>query len=722
MKRSILLSAVFIWFSLTAFPQQNQAGNKNRFMGVKVQNPQDTLRARKNLFIIGRSYGDSVVLRWAPANADLWYFANKSGYSLVRYEVQDRKILLNTRTILATAAIKPWPLSEWKQRSARSDSLAAASAEILYGKSAVEIAAKSKKNEVNLKDALNSNYELANKHAMAMFLADQSAFLAEGLGLRYVDKNISKGKTYAYVICALTDPKVIKSDTGAVLINTREVMPAPGMPHITVTELDRAVKFTWSRQLANAYFSGYYYERSDDGGKTYHRRNLRPYNQLNPGREAGPEASIELDDSLPVNYKPYYYRIVGITPFGDLGKPSPPLAVMGRDRTPPGPPEQVSAKNTVNNHVKISWKKKFREPDFIGYLVGRSENATGPFVPLNLRPLPVDATSFTDTSAMLHGTNYYIVSALDTAGNAGNSIPAYVIMTDTIPPAKPTGLAGYIDTTGIVHLHWRLGKEPDLMGYLVYAANDPSHTFVPVAKDFLADTTFTDSITLKTLTSSIYYKIVAFDRNRNPSPYSDMLALKKPLRIKPVTPVFTSFHVSDSAVVLNWIPSTSKGVVSQILYRRLQGDEWQSYAKLGPGVGTFSDKNLKKETWYEYSLEAVNDAGLHSQKSFPVNARSYDSGVRQGISGLKATADPAKKIILLNWTYHSSGDYWFVIYRSVNNSEFRTYKDVPGNQHTFTDSDVNKGVYKYQVKVVFRDGGESSKSSPVLVEYKPAAQ
>lgn len=139
---------------------------------------------------------------------------------------------------------------------------------------------------------------------------------------------------------------------------------------------------------------------------------------------------------------------------------------------------------------------------------------------------------------MAHGTNYYIVSAMDTAGNAAPSVPAYVIMTDTIPPDKPKGLFGKIDSSGIVHLTWKLGNEKDLMGYLVYAANDLKHTFVPVTKDFIADSTFTDSITLKTLTREIYYEIVAFDKNRNPSHYSDALELKRPDKIAPVAPVF----------------------------------------------------------------------------------------------------------------------------------------------------------------------------------------
>ena len=78
------------------------------------------------------------------------------------------------------------------------------------------------------------------------------------------------------------------------------------------------------------YFTAYYYERSEDGGKTFKRLNKHPYTQLavEPVTE---NSTIELNDSLPENYRQYYYKIVGITPFGDLGKATPDLAVMGRD-------------------------------------------------------------------------------------------------------------------------------------------------------------------------------------------------------------------------------------------------------------------------------------------------------------------------------------------------------------------------------------------------------
>jgi hypothetical protein len=714
--KKLLFILIALVFTTGIYSQQN----KNKPTAQNKNTTVDSVPPIRNIQVIARSYGDSIVLRWAPAKATLWHFANKSGYNIIRYEVENKKVVVSTRKILNQFPLKPWTLDQWKQKAQRNDSLAAVCAQLLYGKSQAESPQKKKNEGVNLQESLNKKYELENEHGLALFLADQSPFYANGLGLRFTDKSIVKGKSYAYAIFALTDPKVIKSDTSGVLINTTEIMPMPEMPQVLVEELDRKVKFTWNRMMASMYFTAYYYERSEDGGKTFKKINKNPYTQLAVEQDNTQNSTIELNDSLPKNYKQYYYRITGITPFGDLGKPTPDLAVMGRDRTPPMAPENISAKNIKDNDVRITWTKRIKEPDFSGFLVGKGENASGPFIPLTLQPISTSVFEFTDTSAMAHGTNYYIVSAIDTAGNAGISIPAYVIMMDTIPPAKPTGLSGKIDSTGIVTIRWKPGKEPDLMGYLVYTANDPSHVFIPVTKDFIIDTTFTDSITIATLTKKIYYKVVAFDKNRNPSKYSDALELKRPDKVPPVAPLFNNFVVSDTSVVLNWITSSSNDVVSQILYRRENGGDWKEYVKIDFNKNSFTDTKVNKKTWYEYCLEAIDDAGLHSQKSFPLNVRVYDSGKRPDIQNLSLTKSSDGKSLLLSWKYPENGNFWFVIYRSYNGSEMMTYKNLASDQHSFVDSNLKKGVYTYSIKAIYPDGGESQAIKTGEINYSPS--
>lgn len=676
----------------------------------------DSSKYVRSIHLIGRNYGDSVVLRWAPSNAMTWNAYNKSGYVIERIEMTERPTQQPVRQKLTNSPIKPWTLEEWKAKANQNDTTAAIAAQILYGKTKLPVVKQSrrgKSSDVNLSEALDQKYDLENRYSLALFIADNKAFIATGLGLRLVDKNIQKGKVYLYSIHAATTP----SDSSAVLIRTAQIDATPPMPEIRYLEGDHAVTFKWDRAFSGSYFSAYHYERSSDGGKTFQRLNKHPYFQ--PTTSDAPENDLViLTDSLPQNYKTYHYRIIGITPFGDLGASSPAMAVMGKDQTAPEPPQKVTAQHLGKKIVKLSWEKPVKESDFAGFMIGRSESMSGPFSPVSLKLLAKETTTFTDTTAVPWGTNYYIISAVDTARNTGLSIPAYVIMTDTLPPAKPVGLNGKIDTTGVVSVSWKLGKERDLMGYLVYFANAKDHAFNPLTKDFLVDSIFTTKLSLNTLTEKIYYRVVAFDKNRNPSPYSDILELKKPDKIAPVAPVFTGFVVSDTTVHLEWAPSSSQDVVSQTLYRKEVGtDNWIEVSKFDTTVTSFTDTTVQKLMRYEYSLMALDDDGNRSAFSFPLNVRIYDSGMRKKIESFSARRD-ANGAVSLAWKYAVKGDYHFLVYRSFNDSGLQMYEQIPGDKSSIADTNLTKGIYEYAIKAIYKDGGQSPLIKSNRIEVK----
>lgn len=722
MKKSFILLILLVIIGFTAFAQKRKTPASHPPVTTGVIAKPDTFPQfqPRSVYLLARNYGDSVVLRWAPREPLFWKGANRAGYVIRRYLVEGKKPARNqTGTLLTPQPVRPWTKEEWKARFKPGDTLAAVAAQVLYGKT---VQAASPKKGVTMQEAMNAKSDLDNRHAYAVLLADQSGFVANGLGMRFVDRSFEKGKKYAYAVYALVDPKQYRSDTAATFINTAEILPLPGMPEIVVEQMDRAVKFSWDRQRAGLFFSAYYLERSEDKGRTFRRVNQQPFVQPLRENQALTPPPIVYIDSLPGNYRPYVYRIYGVTPFGENGKPTKDLPVMGRDKSAPLPPQQVTAENTKGNDVRLHWQKKEPEPDFAGFMVGKSSNVNGPFAPLNLKLLPKTATEFLDTGAVASGTNYYVIAALDTANNAALSLPAYVIMKDSLPPRKPTGLAGKIDTTGIVKLHWKLGNDPDLYGYLVYYANAKDHTFTPISTDFVVDSTFTDSISLRTLTEKIYYRIAAFDKNRNPSPYSDILELKKPDKVPPIPAVFTDFRVTDTTVTMNWAPSSSIDLASQSLYRRLPGSAdsaWVEYARLDKKQNRFTDRKVKKLTYYEYSLVAIDDAGLRSEKSFPLNVRVYDSGVRQKIDGFSAIKGPDGKSIVLLWNYPVKNDLRFVVYRSFNKGGLLTYQSVPADKTSFSDKRLQKGEYEYAIKAVYQDGGESPLTKPVKIEYKP---
>lgn len=709
MKNYFGLTTIFIFTILQIVSAQVIDTSKIKIESVL----KDTSQTNPPLVIIAKSYQDSIVLRWAPGNSILWKYSNKYGYVLTRYLVS--KIRSGDSTgieKLTSEPIKPWTLKEWKSRSPKDDSLAAVSAQILYGK---QFKASVKKG-LNFDAILQQKADEDNRFSYALIISDIHPFAANGLGLRWVDKNIKKDSAYLYTIYSLAPQNIIHSDTAAVIVRTDDIQPVPIMPKIEAEELDRAVRFSWNSNLTRRKFTAYYLERSDDLGKTFHQTSSIPFVQKGEGKNVFQEDKMSIQDSLPRNYKKYIYRIVGITPFGDRSKPSENLTVMGRDKIPPSRPTNVKAINIKANHVKISWDKRIKEPDFAGYLIGRSQDIKGPYIPLFIKPLNKNYVSFIDTSAAEHGTNFYIVASIDTAGNSSAAPPVYVVMQDSIPPAKPTGLTGNIDSAGLVTLKWNKGKEEDLFGYQVYFANSLKHVFTPVTKGFLIDTTFIDTISLNTLTSKIYYTIVAFDQNRNPSPYSDTLALTRPDTIRPVSPVIKNYVVTDSSVTFSWNPSTSEDADSQFVFRKEINKSWILISKLDKNINSYTDTTVKRLKQYMYSLVTIDNSKLRSRKSFPLTVRIYDSGQRKLINAFSAELSKDKKSIHLKWRQKGKNDSKIIIYRNFDNTELQMYDSTPGKINSYNDYNIQKGNYEYAIKVVQNDGTESRISKLISIK------
>ena len=158
---------------------------------------------------------------------------------------------------------------------------------------------------------------------------------------------------------------------------------------------------------------------------------------------------------------------------------------------------------------------------------------------------------------------------------------------------------------------------------------------------------------------------------------------------------------------IHWACSNSEDVVKQILYRRVKDQDWKIIAELSQKINIYRDTLVERNNWYEYSLEAVDDAGLHSERSFPLNVKVYDSGIRQGVKSFNVTKNPDGKSLQLTWKYGEKGDYWFVIYRSVNGGDMITLCDLKADQHSFIDTNLKNGTYQYSIKAVYKDGGES---------------
>lgn len=668
-----------------------------------------------HLALVARADRDSVVLRWGISTAGGWITGNKAGYLVERVTFKaDGNPERRTPERLTAVPLTPWPLEEWKRRSPRDNTYAAIAAQTLYGKTFIPRAM----DEKAMNALKNAADELSNRYSFAHFVADNDALTAEGLALRFVDRSVRSGGKYLYRVFPAAKDSTYSLDTAYVLVDAIAFEQAGAPPGLSATGLEGRIELEWKDPEGLSY-SGYYVSRSEDGGRTFKQLTKTPLVTVTPDGATEKAHPRFLDTSV-VNYLKYKYRVCGVTPFAERSKPAT-VESYGRDLTAPPPPLARIPKQLSKNSVLLEWEMQTPPGDLAGFVIARSANSLTGFARITGTPLPPAARRFVDPQAS-EDEPYYLIGALDTAGNMSRSLPVYSILIDSLPPAVPKGLQGTIDTNGVVRLHWRLGPERSILGYRVLWSNDPAHEFSQATPEPVRDTTFVDTVNVNTLSRYVFYRIAAVSTRFAHSEMSPVLALRRPDRFPPEAPVFNNYLVSDSTVWLSWFGSTSNDVAYERLQRRTAGvADWKTIATLRGRQTDFTDRAVAKRTVYEYKIEAVDSSGLVSRAPSSLFARPFDSGARPGPQGLQGSYTMARKSVVLRWLFSAtqSEKFWFVVYRAYGSGGLIKYSSVAQKERGFEDRGlVGPGKYRYAIRVITEKGGESVLSPGVEVEVK----
>jgi fibronectin type 3 domain-containing protein len=309
------------------------------------------------------------------------------------------------------------------------------------------------------------------------------------------------------------------------------------------------------------------------------------------------------------------------------------FVAMPRDKTPPPAPFLISATHIKPGLVELRWEITGKPAtDLTGFMIKRGVSENGDYNLISKGILPPASRSFTDEGFDQGGPNYYIVAAVDTAGNSSHSYPAYVTLIDSIPPAVPVISSAKIDSLGKIIIKVKPNTEKDFMGYQLLKANAREHEFSVVTetfKDSLGRTTFimNDSTTLNTLTKNIYYKVIAFDTHFNQSEPSKIIELTKRDTIPPVSPLITGFAVKDSSVVIRFANSSSEDAVRNILLRRESaGSKFDTvFSNTNFRILSFTDSKIEAGKQYEYAMIAKDDGGLSSRISKSIQVKTLQN-------------------------------------------------------------------------------------------------
>lgn len=660
------------------------------------------------LHLRAQSYGDSVVLRWAPSNAPAWRAYNRIGYHVERALLDTTSSAPLRFERLTATPLKPWTLAEWQLRIQPTQQFAAIAAQCLYGRLAVE-------KPTTMQSFVDAATELENRYGFALFAADCDPVAATGLGLRFVDRNVRVGQTWMYRVFPAGQDSLFALDTTVLVVDVEPYRPWSPVLDLVADAREREITLRWKNFPIGGYTAFNVYRTDPDG--TRRKLNTAP---IVPATPRGWTERIEpwFSDTTVQWGVSYTYEVRGITPFGDEGEPAT-LIARAQDRTPPPTPVLRKPILYGMTMVRLEWDIA-ESADLAGFVLMKSDKPDREWRALTEQPLGATQRTFLDTLAD-PDLPYYAVVALDTAGNRSDYLPIYVDIHDTIPPAPPQNVRGTIDTNGIVRLEWSLGPERDLLGYRVLWANDTTHEFSQRTNLVWMDTVFTDTVAINTLTEYVYYRVVAVDTRYFHSDPSPIIALRRPDVVPPVAPLLTDVYVTEGRVQLQWQPSTSADVARQYLYRRVDPDtSWQLYRELAPEQSLFQDTAVIPGRVYFYTLEAVDRSGLHSERALPVKARPFDPGVREPAQMLRAAYDSVAHAVTLQWSVpHPPNErYWLVIYRAVDDYPLMQYQAIEPTEQRFVDRQlVGRGQYRYAVRIM-TPNGSSPLSEEVTVEVR----
>jgi hypothetical protein len=654
--------------------------------------------------VLARPAEESVVLRWAPTTPHGWRIGNRLGYSIERRASTGESVLLTPQPILPWD-VEPW--AEWLEKDS-SNAFIGIAVYALYGDTTLAGLADSLG-----QDTIGTNVERnANLFGYALFAADNDPDIASALGLRFVDRTVKRGVRYSYTI-TLAGPQTYRIDPGTVDVVAKATTIGPAPRNLAATGLDAKIRLRWEPALENPY-TAYNIFRSENRGRSYTRLNATPIAIVVPTNRDVPALGVYLDTTI-VNYRKYRYQVKGIDAFGELGKTAE-VDAYGRDLTPPPQPMVMNAEQVGSAKLRLRWEMVELPSDLAGFTVTRSADADSNYKRLNKRLLPAIAREYIDEKAN-DREPYYIITALDTAGNTAPSFPVYGMLIDTVPPAIPKGLRGAIDSIGHVTLRWNRNRESNILGYRVLRANALDHEFTQLVGSVCRDTMFVDSVDINTLTRLVYYKIAAVNTRFGHSELSAPLTLRRQSRNLPTAPVFTDVIVGDTTVEVHWAVNSEDKLRNIVLYRKhASAEQWDTLSILPGSSASFVDRRVVQKTTYEYQVAVVDSSNQSVLAELPVQARPFDTGVRQTVQDVAASFEKETKSVRLDWTYQErdAEQSYFVIYRSVENGAFSTLKSVSGSGRTFIDRElIGDGTYRYRIQVMTHGGAESPLSEAV---------
>jgi len=635
---------------------------------------------------------NALSIRWATNKSILWEQTNGCGFMVERYTIkQDGKLLDKAlKIVLNTTPIKAKPLAAWEP-IVKNNSYAAIIAQALYG-TEFEVTGM----RTGLTNVATQLRQQEQRFLLSMYAADLSFEAAEFAGWAFTDSTALKNNYYLYRIVPADEElaKKVQSIGSYTSLDMYEELPKP--QKLNGTWGDKVVSLMWDCSLLSQTYIAYQIEKSDDG-KSFKQMTNVPMMNMSDSK------NLLHTDSLQSNDKSYYYRIAGVTPFGETGPYSDVMSGKGVVTNTSFPAITV-AKVNEKTEVIIEWRFDEKSNALIkGFQLSRADDDCGVYktVVANIPPT-ARRVIYTNPAP----TNYFVIAAIPLNGKPLSSFSVLVQPIDSIAPAAPKGLTYKTDTTGVVVVNWEANTEKDLNGYYIYRSLTKEGEYNKLTDKLIKGISYTDTLNLRSLNKIVYYRLGAVDFRFNQSVFSNILEVKLPDVIPPTPPIITKFSPSEQGNNISWIRSSDTDVIKTRIYRAVGADSTILLTEISDvKQSMYTDKELQFGAKYKYSVAAVDEAGLQSKLSAAVTIKSILAG-EITISSFNAERIANTNIVQLNWKVKTNKELnEILVYKRENDNKMTIWKTLPTNASETTDSQVKIGSkYEYMLEIVPKNG------------------
>lgn len=578
-------------------------------------------QGQTRIYVKGFRYDSAVLLRWYPQDMSAWLALFEKPIDIYKKEIYQS----SAKTEVVASGIR---LDTGAQFKAFISSKPAAGF-------VLETLRNSENTSSKFAEIRKKQKEEQTALLYSMLLLQKDFELSMQLGMAYMDQNIDPNKSYIYYIKSASD---LIEDSISLIPELYDRNIPFGKPERV--SMKSQVVLAWHTEGADAAVAAVHLQRSTDTGRTWKYVTSEPiFRDIQVGENRGIKIiTDEFGEDTSI-----WYRWI---PMNYFGFELPPGEMLHCSlHRPVLAPEIVKIEKDI-----LEWRfDTGRENQISGFKIYEADSILGSFSLMHDSDFAAASRSM--VLIAVQGSKYLVVAATDLNGVEYWSDPVLVQAIDSFAPNAPEGIEGSVDSTGAVRIHWEQDEATDLLGYMVYSSNSRNTEFAPVLSRWNSDTQYLDTLDLRWMRDSVYYKVVASDTRYNESKASEIVALKIPGVFIPDAPRITKVYDSAQSVFIAFAASTNRQVTAYEIIRIHSGDTLllDRIPAAIHSVYGYVDAEVTVGSDYEYSVRAISAQYKSSNLAPMWHIHVQEPLYLEAIQGVNLWLDSAQQRYYLQW-------------------------------------------------------------------------